>query len=46
MTHKTASCEELEYLCVKFPKYCVNMLDFSAKLTIGNQSLYEISNDN
>jgi hypothetical protein len=46
MTKRTASYEELEYLCDKFPEYCMNMLDFSAKLTIGNQSLYEISNDN
>jgi hypothetical protein len=47
LTQRTTSCEELEHLCDKFPKYCMNMLgDFSAKLTIQNQSLYEISNDN
>jgi hypothetical protein len=48
--------EELERVFVKFPKYHINIFlgDFSARVngediskpTIGNESLYEISNDN
>jgi hypothetical protein len=53
---KASFCEELERVFDKFPKYHTKILlgDFNAKVgkegtfkpTIGNKSLYEISNDN
>jgi hypothetical protein len=53
---KDSFCEELERIFDKFPKYHMKMLlgDLNAKvcredifkLTIGNESLHEISSDN
>jgi hypothetical protein len=51
---KDSFYEELEHVFSKFPKYHMKILlgDFNAgrgdifKLTIGNESLHEISNDN
>jgi hypothetical protein len=53
---KDSFCEELECIFDQFPKYHMKILlgDFNAKvgredifkLTIGNESLHEISNDN
>jgi hypothetical protein len=53
---KDSFYEELERVFYKFPKYYIKILlrDFNAKvgredifkLTIGNESLHEISNDN
>jgi hypothetical protein len=53
---KASLCEELEHVFDIFPKYRIKILlkDFNAKVgmqdifkqTIGNESLYEIINDN
>jgi hypothetical protein len=53
---KDSFCDELEHIFDKFPKYHMKILlgDFNAKagrgdickLTIGNESLHEMSNDN